>query len=114
MGLPESGQVAIHAVFAGHFSALWEVIYFLVPGQALINLHLDVGRGPADGPFMIPLSCFTETVVFKRVAEQRNRDIIVKFEIEALVGWQVRPDRHGVDVGTEDQQVNEQVQPNDR
>lgn len=76
-----------------------------MPCQALVNLHLDIGRGPADRPFVVSLRSLSEAVVLQRVAQQRNRRTVIKFEIVALVRGQVRPDRHGVDVGAEDEEL---------
>ena len=53
---------------------------------------------------MVSLRSFAEAVVLQRVAQQRNRHTVVKFEIVALVRGKVRPDRHGVDVGAEDEE----------
>ena len=105
MGLSQAGKVTVHAVLAGHLCALGKVVHFLMPSQALVNLHLNIGRGPADRPFVVSFRSLAEAVVLQRVAQQRNRHTVVKFEIVALVRGQVRSDRHGVDVGAEDEEL---------
>ena len=101
----ESGQVAIHAVFASHLCALWEVVDHLISTKGLVDDAFDVGAGPLDSPLLVALGHLPEAVVFKGVAHQWNVDAVVKLEKVAFISGLVGPNRHGVDVGTENHEL---------
>lgn len=97
--------MAIHLVLARHLRALGEMVHFLVTVKALVDLHLDVGRSPADGPLVVALSRLTEAIVFEGVTEESDDYIVVELEVVALVRGQVRSNVDRVDVRPENQKL---------
>lgn len=102
VGFLEPGQVSIHAIFARHFRALWEVVDLLVPTKGLVDHTLDVGTGPLDRPLLVSVRHLSEAIVFKREPHQWHVEVVVELEIVAFVCGFVWTHRNRIDVGSED------------
>ena len=90
--------MAIHAIFPGHGMALRKMIDLLISCESLVDRTFNSGDGPEYRPFWIAVRDFSETVIFKSVADQTDIDAIMHFEVVAFVRLLVRSDRHRVDI----------------
>ena len=86
MVLLQACKMAVHAIFATHFSAFGEMVNFLVTAERLVHLRLYAGTGPHDGPFLTAFGHFSEAVIFERVPHQRHIDTVVQFEVVTFIG----------------------------
>ena len=93
--------MSVHIVLASYFSWFWEVVNFLEASHSLIKLWLYVTACPAKTPLLLPIICFSESVILHSVANQLDSDVVVVFEVVTLVSWFIRSDTDWINIGPE-------------
>lgn len=95
------GEMTVKAVFASNFRSLRPVVDLLKFSERLVNYRLDVGAGPHEGPLLLPVSNFSEPIIFQCKANKPDIKPVIELEIQLFVCRFERPYAHRINERSE-------------